>query len=155
MLLTSSLRDFVYSKNKRQLDCLGGIAEFHRTGIPSYAVNRTIDLARFRESEVSQNGIDGQLQVGRKEVALAYFGEGHTCDNMVGYFPRERVLFGGCLIKELGANEGNLADANLSKWANTVKKSKKQYSDVQVVIPGLGEPGRKELLDHTIGSLNQ
>nr|AGU01687.1 beta-lactamase [uncultured bacterium] len=138
-------------------DCLGGLAEFHRTNIPSYAANRTIELARLHEMTVPQNGVDDRLalKVGGKEVELAYFGEGHTRDNIVGYYPNENVLFGGCLIKELGANEGNLADANPSEWANTVKSVKKQYSDVRVVIPGHGKPGGKELLDYTITLFDQ
>ncbi|MDZ7613831.1 MAG: hypothetical protein U5K51_09100 [Flavobacteriaceae bacterium] len=43
------------------------------------------------------------LSIGNKKVNAEYFGEGHTKDNIVGYFPNENAVFGGCLIKEVGA----------------------------------------------------
>ena len=77
-------------------------------------------------------------------------GEGHTRDNVVSYFLDEKVLFGGCLIKSLKSGKGNLADANTAEWSNTVKTIKRQFKDVEMVIPGHGKPGGIELLDYTI-----
>ena len=69
----------------------------------------------------------------------------------MGYFPDEQILFGGCLVKEIGASKGNLADANTQAWASSVKKIKLLYPNVKIVIPGHGKPGGVELLDYTIG----
>lgn len=79
-----------------------------------------------------------------------FFGEGHTKDNVVGYFPEAEAIFGGCLIKESGAGKGNLEDANVAAWSATVKKLKRSYPRAKTVIPGHGKSGGRELLDYTI-----
>jgi metallo-beta-lactamase class B len=88
--------------------------------------------------------------VGNEKIIAKFFGEGHTKDNIVGYFPSENVLFGGCLIKELNANKGYLGDATLADWSNTVQKIKKEYPKVKIVVPGHGDYGNAKLLDYTI-----
>lgn len=133
-------------------DCLRGLEEFHRQGIPSYANKLTIQLARASQSPVPQYGFTGQLElkIGDENVVADFIGEGHTKDNVVGYFPAARVLFGGCLVKELGASEGNLEDATVSHWALTGIKVKAKYPDAKLIIPGHGTPGGTSLLDYTI-----
>lgn len=88
--------------------------------------------------------------MGDKETITKFFGEGHTKDNVVGYFPSENILFGGCLLKELKASKGYLGDANISAWSNTVEKVKREYPDVKIIVPGHGKYGNHELLDYTI-----
>ncbi|WP_146900047.1 subclass B1 metallo-beta-lactamase [Adhaeribacter aerolatus] len=133
-------------------DCLGGLRAFHQRQIPSYAHGLTIEKARFNKEAVPQNGFDTllTLPVGDKEVYAHFLGEGHTKDNIVGYFPAGRVLFGGCLIKELGAKRGNLVDANVQAWPMTVSRLKEKYPAIKIVVPGHGKPGGTELLDYTI-----
>lgn len=134
------------------IDCLGGLNEFHNRNIPSYASNKTIALAKSKDSPVPQHGFDGELElkVGDQIVVNSFLGKGHTRDNIIGYFPSEKVLFGGCMIKSMGAGKGNLEDANVKAWPTTVKKVKTQFADAQVIIPGHGNPGGQELLDFTI-----
>lgn len=133
-------------------DCLGGLNAFHQHHIPSYAHVKTIDLATKDHVTVPQNGfMDSlRLKVGDEHVVATFFGEGHTKDNVVGYFPAEKILFGGCLIKELNAGKGYLGDANVAAWPATVENVKKAYPDVKLVIPGHGNYGSKHLLDYTI-----
>lgn len=133
-------------------DCVGGLDAFHKQSIPSYAQKLTLELTKQNGAVVPQNGIDTQqeFQIGNQKVYARYFGEGHTRDNIVGYFPTEKALFGGCLIKENGAGKGNLADANVKDWSETVRKLKTAYPDIDIVIPGHGKTGGKELLDYTI-----
>lgn len=133
-------------------DCLGGLKAFHDHHIPSYANFKTIAFAKEKGFAVPQNGFKDalKLKVGKETVTARFFGEGHTKDNVVGYFPSENILFGGCLIKELEANKGYLGDANVEAWSNTVEKIKKGYPNVKLVIPGHGERGDVKLLDYTI-----
>lgn len=132
-------------------DCLGGLAVFHAAGIPSMANEKTIELATQNQMNVPQKGFSGKssLLVGRKEVHLRFFGEGHTRDNIVAYFPAEQVLFGGCLIKEIGASKGFLGDANVSAWSATVAKLQQAFPQVKHVVPGHGAVGDAKLLDYT------
>jgi len=136
-------------------DCVGGLKTFHQHNIPSYAARRTINI--LKEKEVDHqlfplNSFDEQLvlKVGGQEVYAEFFGEGHTKDNVVGYFPEDRVMFGGCLIKETGAGKGNLEDANVEAWPVTIRDIKQKYPETALVIPGHGKPGGTELFDYTI-----
>ena len=133
-------------------DCLGGLASFHKFKIPSFGNFSTIELAKINNVVLPQNGFNDSLKLslGNTYAVVKYFGQGHTKDNVVGYFPKENILFGGCLIKELQASKGYLGDANVGEWSSTVEKVKQQYSNVKIVIPGHGEIGGIDLLDYTI-----
>lgn len=133
-------------------DCLGGLSAFHKKNIPSYANYKTIELAKKNKYVVPQNGFKDSLvlKVGSESVVVKFLGEGHTRDNVVGYFPADKVMFGGCLVKELDAGKGYLGDANVEAWPATVERVKKEYPDVKIIIPGHGEYGDKKLLDYTI-----
>lgn len=134
-------------------DCLGGLQEFHASGIKSYANNATVDLLRKKDTPVlPQNGFDNEVEfsIGKESVYATFFGEGHTIDNIVGLIPNEKVLFGGCLIKSVNASKGYIGDANIMEWSRTVQKIKKENPDLKVVIPGHGKTGGINLLDYTI-----
>ncbi|AZA78029.1 subclass B1 metallo-beta-lactamase [Chryseobacterium sp. G0186] len=133
-------------------DSMGGLQAFHQKNIPSYAYTKTIELARENNFTTPENSFKDSiiLKLGNEKVITKFFGEGHTKDNVVGYFPSENILFGGCLLKELEASKGYLGDANTSSWSETVEKVKKEYPNVKIVIPGHGEYGDKKLLDYTI-----
>ncbi|MGU3375296.1 CHM family subclass B1 metallo-beta-lactamase [Chryseobacterium sp. M5A1_1a] len=133
-------------------DSMGGLQAFHNHNIPSYSYSKTIELGKENNFIVPKNSFNDSitLKVGNEEVIAKFFGEGHTKDNTVGYFPSENILFGGCLLKELEASKGYLGDANVSAWSGTVEKVKKEYPNVKIVIPGHGEYGNKKLLDYTI-----
>ena len=134
------------------VDNLGGLHEFHKQGISSYAYRKTIQITKENGYPQPQHGFDRflELNVGNKKVYVEFLGEGHTCDNVIGYFPLENIMFGGCLIKEIGSGKGNLAEANTREWAETVKKVKLKYPKTKKVIPGHGKLGGIELLDGTI-----
>lgn len=134
-------------------DGLGGLAEFHRNNIPSYANQKTIDIAKAKNLTVPTHGFTDSLhlRVGGETIQAYFPGEGHTHDNIVVYFPAEKAIFGGCLIKEVNATKGFLGDANLQEWSATVAKVKAKYPLVQIVVPGHGRVGGQELLDYTIG----
>lgn len=135
------------------VDCLGGLSEFHKNNIASYASNRTIELVKLNDQAVPKNGFEQKIEftVGNELVLGEYLGQGHTSDNIVGYIPAEMTLFGGCLIKAMRAGKGNLSDANTAEWATTVTKIKSRFPNVRHVVPGHGEHGGAALLDYTIG----
>ncbi len=132
-------------------DCLGGLGAFHRRGIASYALEATRTLARAQGNEVPVQGFEESLvlTVGGLDLKLFYPGAGHTQDNIVAIFPQDRVLFGGCLVKALGAGKGNLADADTGAWSATVQRVMDSCPDIRWVVPGHGEPGGPELLTFT------
>lgn len=135
-------------------DCVGGLEKFNENNIPCYASNKTIALLKNKGRQFSKpiKGFNKKLtlDVAGKKVYVRFFGEGHTKDNVVGYFAEDKAIFGGCLIKEVDASKGYLGDANVSKWSQTVSKLKRTYPDAKIIIPGHGKSGGTELLDYTI-----
>lgn len=139
-------------------DCLGGLQEFHANGIQSFATHKTIDLARENNVEVlPEFSFKNEMKftIGTETVMAKFFGEGHTSDNIVGYIPNKKALFGGCLIKSVNASKGYLGDANTAAWSNTVTKLKAEIPDLKMIIPGHGNNGGVELLDYTIELFNE
>ena len=132
-------------------DCLGGLEEFHKEKIPSYAYKQTIVKAKENGYTVPQNGFEErmELKLGKQKVYLEFFGEGHTRDNIIGYYPNEKTIFGGCLVKEVNASKGYIGDANVSAWPSTIVSIKTQLPKLELVIPGHGQPGGTELLVYT------
>ncbi len=132
-------------------DCLGGLEVFHELGIPSYAHQLTPGLAKKSSAVPPRRTFSYSLalEVAGKPVIAAYLGEAHSPDNVVVYIPSENVLFGGCMVKSLNSGKGNLEDANVDKWSETVSKVATRFKP-KVVIPGHGSYGGPELLEYTI-----
>ena len=135
-------------------DCVGGLEKFNESNIPAYASAKTIELLNKNGIKFSKpiNTFNDKfsIKIGNKKVYAQYFGEGHTRDNIIGYFPEDKAIFGGCLVKESGASKGFLGDANINAWSETVRKIKQAYPGAKIVIPGHGKWGGTELFDYTI-----
>jgi len=136
-------------------DCLGGLNVFHNKNIESYSSKLTIELAKgdsINNPVIPKKGFEDELilSIGNEKIFNKYFGEGHTKDNIVSFIPSEKILFGGCLIKATGAGKGNLEDANVNEWSQTVIQVKNYFPDIKFVVPGHGNYGDTSLLDYTI-----
>jgi len=134
------------------IDNLGGLNEFHSRGINSYTNDKTIQIAAEKNLPVPRHGFNGymELKIGDEKVYSEFLGEGHTPDNIIGYFPLENIMFGGCLIKALNDGKGNITEANIEEWPQTVKNVKLRYPNTEKIIIGHGEIGGMEIIDYTI-----
>ncbi|WP_086047928.1 subclass B1 metallo-beta-lactamase [Hugenholtzia roseola] len=136
-------------------DCLGSLSIFHRSQIPSYASAQTLNLAKANgQTILPQNTFEKELilyldSTKKEAVRNLYLGAAHTQDNIVSFVEKEKVLFGGCMVKALDASKGNLADADTLAWSETIQKVKQRFPQVQYVVPGHGESGNRALLDYT------
>jgi metallo-beta-lactamase class B len=133
-------------------DCLGGLKEFHAKNIPSYSSNKTIAFAKRDHLEVPKNGFEKEdkIKIGKKTIINYQPGGAHTHDNIVSYIPSEKVMFGGCMVKEMNAGKGFLGDADVKAWPQTIEKVKAKFPEVELIVPGHGLSGGKELLEYTI-----
>ncbi|WP_162628159.1 subclass B1 metallo-beta-lactamase [Arcticibacterium luteifluviistationis] len=131
-------------------DCLGGLEVFMERNIPSYSTELTKELAVGEEMPQAEHTFKTKKYFMGKSLMLKYFGPGHTKDNIIAYIPSEKVLFGGCLIKEVGASEGYTGDAVVNEWSNTVRKIKGKLPEAEYIVPGHGKSGDVSLLDYTI-----
>ena len=103
-------------------------------------------------------GEEVQLCFGSQCLVLYYPGETHSPDNITVYYPDQKILFGGCMIKEWSAvNLGNTDDANLEQWPASIEKLQARYDEtnVKIVVPGHGKTGDIRLLEKTLSLLNQ
>jgi metallo-beta-lactamase class B len=134
-------------------DRVGGIPALERHHIPVFATQATMDLARSSRQPVADNRIDAPSTPTSVEAdALIFYpGAGHTKDNVVVYFPHDRVLFGGCLLKAANAaGIGNVADADVVAWPESIKKMQAVFPEAKSVIPGhgpIGEGATQRTLD--------
>ncbi len=143
--------------NHHHIDCLGGLGVFHERGIPSYASNTTINLALKDGVETPKIGFSEvlRLKAGKIPIENRFFGEAHTKGNIASYVKKEDILFGGCMVKSLKAGRGNINDANLEEWSNTIDQIIEEYPKLTTVIPGHGPVGQKNLLEYTAGMFKQ
>lgn len=97
---------------------------------------------------------DTTLRLGNTHLVLHYPGAGHAPDNSVVWLPRQRVLFGGCLVKDARATGlGNTDDADLAHWPVAVADVARRYPNARVVVPGHYAWGGPEALTHTLDLL--
>ncbi|MCI0515189.1 subclass B1 metallo-beta-lactamase [candidate division KSB1 bacterium] len=92
-----------------------------------------------------------QLPFGAATLEIFYPGPGHTPDNVVVYFPKQKILFGGCFIRSMDSqNLGNTQEADLKAWPESIKKLLEKYPDCRIVVPGHGQWGDRRLIGHTL-----
>jgi metallo-beta-lactamase class B len=160
--LTAILLTYIEKKFNRKVtkvivshfheDSSGGLAETKKHGITSYASTKTKDLLIKRNKNIDVVFKDSlKIPLQTSEIQLFYFGPGHSVDNIVTWIPREKILFGGCLLKSTSARDkGNIKDADIATWPLTVNKVKNRFRNAKIVIPGHSTIGDSMIFDHTI-----
>ena len=78
---------------------------------------------------------DSTFRIGQYTFETYYPGQGHTEDNIVLWFDKEKILYGGCLIKGAAAeNLGYLEDGNVFEYETTLKNVQKKFPDPKFII---------------------
>lgn len=135
------------------LDCIGGLEFLHSKGVESIANHLTIEKCKEEGLVEPITSFKNKLIVDLNGLKLEcrYFGSGHTHDNIVVWIPEYKILFGGCLIKSANATTlGFTGDADMENYDFTIVKILKEYPQINMVVPGHGSVGGKDLLTHTI-----
>jgi metallo-beta-lactamase class B len=134
-------------------DCLGGLGYLQSIGVESVANSRTIAKCKELGLPVPSIGFADSLNFdfNGKAIECRFFGPGHSFDNITVWLPDNNILFGGCLVKSIESRGlGNLSDAVVAEWDQTIEHLMEKYIVIQTVIPGHGNFGGTELLTHTI-----
>jgi len=134
-------------------DCMGGLAYLKSIGIESWANQMTIDIANKMGLPLPSHGFSDSLvlEIGDKTIECYYPGPGHSTDNIVVWIQSEKILFAGCMIKDMKSTSlGNTTDSDLAKWPVTIEKVISRFRNAKIVIPGHGQPGDTGLLKHTL-----
>ncbi len=134
-------------------DCIGGLEYLQSIGVESIANVLTVEKCRQEKLPLPSKAFTDSLLIDLNGLLLEcrFHGGGHTSDNITVWIPEKKLLFGGCLIKSGDAeNLGYTGEAVMQEWDTTVRKVKARYKNIKTVVPGHGDAGGAELLDHTV-----
>jgi metallo-beta-lactamase class B VIM len=163
-MLTADLLDEIHREIKLPVrraivthshaDRIAGADLLRKRGIPVFAHPLTCRRAAAVAIAMPSDSLAGLRKPGDAEfvgsVEVFYPGPAHSPDNIVVWVPSARVLFGGCAVKSVDSNLGNLADADTRAWPDAIHRVMERYRQAEVVVPGHGAEGGRELLTHTL-----
>lgn len=134
-------------------DRTNGIELLRSKGVKTYTTRQTDELSQKKGYERAEFLLDKDtsFKVGQYKFQTFYPGAGHSPDNIVVWFPKEKILHGGCFVKSAEATGiGNLSDANIAEWPKSVKKVQKKFKNPKYILPGHDGWNSLESLNHTL-----
>jgi len=134
-------------------DRTGGLEYYRQQGIKTYTTRKTDELSRKRDKKRAEFLIDKDtvITVGQYSFQIYYPGPGHAPDNIVIWFEKERVLYGGCLVKSVEDSDlGNLGDASVTGYSTTIKNVQEKCRKPKYIIPGHNDWTNTKSLEHTL-----
>jgi len=156
------LLDSIKSKHKKNVimciatdfhdDRTGGLEYYRMRGIKTYTTKQIDEASKkngMKRAEFLMTK-DTTFKIDQYTFQTYFPGQGHTAVNIVIWFNKQKILYGGCLIKSAQARDlGNLLDANIKEYAATVKNVQNKFKDPKFVIPGHGDWTNPKSLEHT------
>jgi len=152
------------------LDRVGGNSYFKSTGARIISTTlihdllmregkRSVEIARQNSDYPNVNIVlpdtvfDGDFSVQDGNIRGFYLGPSHKADDIFIYFPNEKVLYGGCILKE---QLGNIEGADLVEYPKTLQKLKNLHLPIGTIISGHFSPVHgPELIDRFLKLLSE
>ena len=150
-------------------DRAGGNAYFKSIGAKIVSTKMTSDLLKARWDKIVrdvQKGFPsypslplvlpdqtfaGDFELQNGAVKAIYLGQSHTPDGIFVFFPKEKVLYGNCILKE---QVGNLDSANVTEYPKTLLKLKQLNLGFTTIVAGHWSPIHgPELIDQYLALL--
>ncbi len=134
-------------------DRTNGIEFLKSKDVKTYTTKKTDELSQKNGYERAEFLLekDTNFTIGQYKFQTFYPGEGHAPDNIVIWFPNEKILYGGCFIKSTEAADiGNLSHANINEWDKSIKKVQKKFKNRKFIIPGHEGWASTKSLEHTL-----
>jgi metallo-beta-lactamase class B len=139
-------------------DRTGGLEYYKSKGIETYTTLATDELSKKRHQKHAQFIMDNNtdFKVGQYFFETYFPGAGYTGDNIVVWFPKNKVLYCGGLIKSMNAKDlGDLTDSNVKEWSNSIHNLKKKFKNAVYVVPQRGDWAGVNLFNHTLDLLKK
>lgn len=114
-----------------------GLEYYKQKGIKTYTTLLTDELSKRNNKKRAEFLMtkDTVFKVGQYSFEIYYPGGGHTEDNIIAWFSKEKILYGGCLIKGVEAkNLGYLGDANIAGYETSLKKVQEKCPGPKFII---------------------
>lgn len=130
-----------------------GLAYYKKQGIRTYTTRKTDELSEQFGKKRAEYLIekDTVFHVGQYSFETYYPGQGHTEDNIVVWFNKEKILYGGCLIKGARAEDlGYLGDGNILEYKTTLLNVYKKYPDPKFILVSHHDWNSTNSLKHSI-----
>ena len=130
-----------------------GLEYYKQQGIKTYTTFLTDELSKKNNKKRAEFLItaDTVFNIGQYSFETYYPGEGHTADNIIVWFSKEKILYGGCLIKGADAeNLGYLGDANVAEYETTLNKVQKKCPGPKFIIISHSDWNNINSLKHSI-----
>lgn len=134
-------------------DRTAGLNYYASKGISTYSSFSTWKICGERGEPQAEHVFyhDTLFQIGNITLRTFFPGAGHAPDNIVIWFPDNKLLYGGCFIKSTDATDlGNRADANLGTWADAIRLTQNTFPHPKWIIPGHGSWESRRSLIHTL-----
>ena len=139
-------------------DRTGGLEFLNHQGVQTYTSRQTDEISKEHHEKRAAFYFskDTVFTIGQYSFQTFFAGEGHTKDNLVIWFPKERILYGGCLIKSIEATDlGYIVEANLKAWPITLRTIKQKFPNPTSIIPGHQSWKSLQAIDHTLKLVKQ
>lgn len=130
-----------------------GLEYYKLKGIKTYTTYLTDKLSERNNKKRAEHLVekDTVFNIGQYTFETYYPGQGHTEDNIVIWFNKEKILYGGCLIKGAEAeNLGNLEDANIWEYETTLRNVQRKFTNPRFIIVSHHDWNNLNSLKHSI-----
>ena len=130
-----------------------GLEYYKQKGIKTYTTVLTDEFSKKNNKKRAEFLMtkDTTFNVGQFSFEIYYPGQGHTADNIIVWFDKEKILYGGCLIKGADAeNLGYLGDANIVEYENTLKNVQNKCPNPKFIIISHSDWNNINSLKHSI-----
>lgn len=134
-------------------DRTGGLEYYRSKGIKTFTTRVTDKLSREKGKKRAEFLIssDTVFRVGAYSFQTFYPGKGHAPDNIIIWFEKEKILYGGCLVKSVEDTDlGNLSDASIPEYAATIKNVQNKCRHPKYIITGHNDWTDTGSLNHTL-----
>ena len=134
-------------------DRTDGLEYYRDKGIKTYTTQLIDELSKKNDKKRAEFLIekDTVFTVGPDTFETYYPGPGHTEDNIVLWFERDKILYGGCLIKGAEAEDlGYLGDGNVLEYETTLENVQTKYPNPNFIIVSHHDWNNINSLRHSI-----
>ena len=137
-------------------DRTSGFDFYKQNGIKTYTTKLTDKISIKKKQPRAQflMSKDTIFNVGDTSFETYFAGAGHTKDNIVIWFNKEKILYGGCLVKSIDAPDLEyVGEANIKEWPKTIRKVQSKFQNPNYIITGHHDWTSLRVLDHTLDLL--
>lgn len=139
-------------------DKTAGLEYYRSKQIPTYSSAMTLKFCKKKKEKQAQFTFkkDTIFNVGGYKIQTYYPGKGHAPDNIVVWFEKAKVLYGGCFVKSTESGGlGNMSDADVKVWPKSIQNVMEKFPNPSFVIPGHLDWTDNKSLQHTLKLLSK